>query len=162
MFHNDLLSCEVKEKPDVFVRLRMAVSQEPGQRSTSGSLKKALESQRTKLEGNRCNNSRLSKLSETSEISEALSRCRLWVKSAVLTLRRSLPVCPDQQTFRMPAGMSQTCQIQTHAPQQKGGSIRSLIGARVRGLIRATPPSEGPQSIASSVIVCADPSSRIS
>jgi hypothetical protein len=101
MFHNDLLSCEVKEKPDVFVRLRMAVSQEPGQRSTSGSLKKALESQRTKLEGNRCNNSRLSKLSETSEISEALSRCRLWVKSAVLTLRRSgLPRSTDIQDAR--------------------------------------------------------------
>ena len=44
----------------------------------------------------------------------------------------------------------------------KRGIYSITFGARVRGLIRATPLSEGPQSIASSVIVCADPSSRIS
>ncbi len=32
------------------------------------------------------------------------------VKSAVLTLRQSLPVCPDKQTFSENCGMSQRCQ----------------------------------------------------
>jgi hypothetical protein len=85
----------------------------------------------------------------------------LWVNRVILVVGRLLPVLPWKRTLSGSVAMSEKCQIQTHAPQQKGGSIRSLIGARVRGLIRATPPSEGPQSIAS-VIVCADPSSRIS
>jgi hypothetical protein len=32
--------------------------------------------------------------------------CLLWVKSAVLTLRRSLPVCPDERTLSESLRMS--------------------------------------------------------
>ncbi len=35
---------------------------------------------------------------------------RLWVISAVLTVGRSLPVYPDEETSCDPVGMSQTCQ----------------------------------------------------
>src|SRR4029077_9042544 len=41
-----------------------------------------------------------------------------WVKSAVLSARSSLPVFPDNQTFEASVGMSQTCQLRTHAAQQ--------------------------------------------
>jgi len=35
-----------------------------------------------------------------------------------LTVRRSLPDFPHKRTFSGPVGMSQTCQQETHAPQQ--------------------------------------------
>jgi hypothetical protein len=35
---------------------------------------------------------------------------QLWIKSAVLSFGRSLPVCPYQQTFSRSVGMSQRCQ----------------------------------------------------
>src|SRR6266852_5217193 len=35
----------------------------------------------------------------------------------VPTVRRSLPVYPDKQTFSEPVGMSQRCQTRTYAPQ---------------------------------------------
>src|SRR5215471_6445153 len=41
------------------------------------------------------------------------------------------------------------------------GVFDQLVRHKLRGLIRAAPLSEGPQSLASRVIVCADPSSRI-
>jgi len=37
----------------------------------------------------------------------------LLVKSAVLAMRRLLPVFPDKQTFSVFVGMSQTCQTRT-------------------------------------------------
>src|SRR4030081_907794 len=40
-------------------------------------------------------------------------RLPVWVKSAVLAVRRSLPVCPDEQTFSESIGMSQTCHQET-------------------------------------------------
>ena len=36
-------------------------------------------------------------------------QCSQWVKSVVLTLRRSLPIYPDKQTFTVSVGMSQKC-----------------------------------------------------
>jgi hypothetical protein len=44
--------------------------------------------------------------------------CRSWVNRVVTTVRRSLPVYPDKQTFSVPVGMSQRCHFRTHAPQQ--------------------------------------------
>ena len=38
-----------------------------------------------------------------------------WVKSAGLTVCRTLPVFPNYQTFSVPVGMSQTCQKRTFA-----------------------------------------------
>ena len=38
------------------------------------------------------------------------SACLFWIKSAVLTLCRSLPVYPDQRTSSAPVGTSQRCQ----------------------------------------------------
>src|SRR6195256_214210 len=38
----------------------------------------------------------------------------------VWTVLHSLPVCPNKQTFSVPIGMSQRCQVRTHAPQQIG------------------------------------------
>ena len=71
-----------------------------------------------------------------------------------------LPLCPYKRTRAQALGFG-SGQIQTHAPQQKGGSIRSLVGARVRGLIRATPLSEGPQSTASRLIARPERSTQI-
>ena len=39
----------------------------------------------------------------------------MWVKSAVLTVDRSLPVYPDQRTFQERSGMSQRCHQATYA-----------------------------------------------
>ncbi len=36
-------------------------------------------------------------------------RCLRWVIRVVSTIRRSLPVYPDERTFSVRAGMSQTC-----------------------------------------------------
>jgi hypothetical protein len=51
-----------------------------------------------------------------------------WVKSAVLTARRSLPVYPDKQTFSVSVGMSQRGHNRTHALQQTG-LLNHLVGA---------------------------------
>jgi hypothetical protein len=45
-----------------------------------------------------------------------------------LTARRSLPVYPYQQTFIGCVGMSQTCQQETHAPQQTLSLFDHLVG----------------------------------
>ena len=39
--------------------------------------------------------------------------CRVWVNLDVLGAGRPLPVYPDEQTFRLFVGMSQTCQTRT-------------------------------------------------
>ena len=44
-----------------------------------------------------------------------------WIKSAVLTVGRSLPVYPDKQTFSEPVCMSQRCQFR----KLRGYSITS-------------------------------------
>jgi hypothetical protein len=43
----------------------------------------------------------------------ALGKCLLWVNLVGLTLRCSLPVFPNKQTFSRSVGMSQRCQHQT-------------------------------------------------
>src|ERR1700676_195147 len=55
--------------------------------------------------------------------------CRIWVKIATLTARRSLPVFPYEQTSAAPVGMSQRCQEETHAPQQTASLFDHLVGA---------------------------------
>src|SRR3979409_1737334 len=62
-------------------------------------------------------------------------RLPVWVKSAVLAVRRSLPVCPDEQTFSESIGMSQTCHERTHAltkhlPHSITSSARRSLTAR--------------------------------
>jgi hypothetical protein len=47
-----------------------------------------------------------------------MSECRIWVNRVILTMRRSLPVYPDKQTFLEPVGMSQKCHNRTHAPHK--------------------------------------------
>jgi hypothetical protein len=49
--------------------------------------------------------------------------CRSWVKSAVLTLVRPLPVNPEQWTSSDRPGMSQTCQ---QRPLNKNASIFTI------------------------------------
>ncbi len=36
-----------------------------------------------------------------------------WVNRVILTMRRSLPVFPDERTYSVSAGMSQRCQTRT-------------------------------------------------
>jgi hypothetical protein len=50
-------------------------------------------------------------------------------QSAVLTVRRPLPAFPHKQTFSGSVGMSQWCQIRTHAPQQTTTLFDHLVGA---------------------------------
>jgi hypothetical protein len=45
--------------------------------------------------------------------------CLEWVNLDILSADRPLPVYPDEKTFRLFVGMSQTCQFRTHAPHQK-------------------------------------------
>jgi hypothetical protein len=52
-----------------------------------------------------------------------------WVKSAVLNIGQSLPVCPDKQINSEPAWTSQLGQFRTHALQQRGALFDYLIGA---------------------------------
>jgi hypothetical protein len=40
-------------------------------------------------------------------------RCLSWVNRVVLTMRRPLPVFPDQRTFSESVGMSQRCHEQS-------------------------------------------------
>jgi hypothetical protein len=62
------------------------------------------------------------------------STCRLWVKRVVLTLRQSLPVYPDKQTFSHAVGMSQNCHHLTwHLC--KNDSAPLWARARARGAI---------------------------
>ena len=43
-------------------------------------------------------------------VSVGLSKCLLWVKRVILTVRRSLPVYPEKRTTSESVGMSQRCQ----------------------------------------------------
>ena len=54
----------------------------------------------------------------------------LWVNRVFPTVRRSLPVYPDKQTFSEPVGMSQTCQEETE------GSVRVGVRLKLRELAR--------------------------
>ena len=71
------------------------------------------------------------------------ARCLSWVKSAVLTVDRSLPVYPDQRTFQERSGMSQRCQQRTrHLTSTLGaahGINEQLCGWRPTGVARAVP-----------------------
>src|SRR5258707_661955 len=55
---------------------------------------------------------------------------RLWIIRVTLTLRRSLPIYPDKQTFLVTVGMSQKCQNRTHALRQKSFLFDHLVGQR--------------------------------
>src|SRR5438128_1062319 len=63
------------------------------------------------------------------------ARVLVWVKSAILTASRSIPVYPDKQTFSEPVGMSQKCQLQTYnfADDAAGESKRIVLGSRWLG-----------------------------
>src|SRR5437899_11485199 len=63
------------------------------------------------------------------------ARVLVWVKSAILTASRSIPVYPDKQTFSEPVGMSQKCQLQTYnfADDAAGESKRVVLGPRWLG-----------------------------
>ena len=66
----------------------------------------------------------------------------MWVIRDVPTVRRSLPVYPDKQTFSVPVGMSQRCHEETHALQQTA----SLCLVRHRDFTRhLLAPSIDPQ-----------------
>ena len=59
---------------------------------------------------------------------------RLGVKSAVLTVDRSLPVYPDQRTFPRVVGMSQRCQCtKSLRSSPLRGSKSREAGSQVRG-----------------------------
>jgi hypothetical protein len=55
-----------------------------------------------------------------------LVRCPSWVNRVVLTVRRSLPVYPDTQTFSESVGMSQTCP----EAELNAGALTSINQAR--------------------------------
>ncbi len=57
-------------------------------------------------------------LSQFRSVRSALAQCLNWVHYVVLTVVQPLPVFPHKQTFSGSVGMSQTCQHETHAPQQ--------------------------------------------
>src|SRR5437764_4542520 len=63
--------------------------------------------------------------------SKTISPSRVRVKSAVLTARHSLPVCPDKQTCSEPCGMSQTCHLRT--------SMGAAVVASARDATRSWP-----------------------
>jgi hypothetical protein len=60
------------------------------------------------------------------------------VISAVLTMRRQLPVYPDERTLSVSVGMSQRCHFRTHAAQQNGpySITSSAIASRVGGTVK--------------------------
>jgi hypothetical protein len=60
---------------------------------------------------------------------EGLAKRPFGVKRVILTVRRSLPVYPDKQTFSDSVGMSQTCQNRTHETQQFAASSDHLVDA---------------------------------
>jgi hypothetical protein len=47
-----------------------------------------------------------------------------------MTVRRRLPVMPNNRTFSVSLGMSQKCQEQKHVPQQLAASLDQLVGSR--------------------------------
>jgi hypothetical protein len=55
-------------------------------------------------------------------------RCPKRVNLVALTLRRSLPVYPDKQTFSEPVGKSQRCQQRTCTSCRKGCELTLMAG----------------------------------
>jgi hypothetical protein len=51
-----------------------------------------------------------------------------WVNHAILRVRRSLPIYPDERTFSVSVDMSQKCQFRTHAPQRTMPLFNHLVG----------------------------------
>ena len=56
---------------------------------------------------------------------------RIGVKSAVLSVGRSLPVCPQLRTFSAPVGMSQRCQNRNRPLRQALGAFSYRPGGYV-------------------------------
>jgi len=57
-------------------------------------------------------------------------KCPQRVNRVILTVGWPLPVYLGQRTFSEPVGMSQTCQEETHAPQQAEALFDHLVGER--------------------------------
>src|SRR6267142_1755697 len=53
------------------------------------------------------------------------AECLVRVNRVGLTVRRSLPVYPDERTFSDANGMSQRCHFRTHALQQRAMHSRA-------------------------------------
>jgi hypothetical protein len=61
------------------------------------------------------------------------ARLPVWVKRVILSMRRSLPVLPEKQTFSELVGMSQRCQTLTSQPNQVLDLKWNTNGRRPKG-----------------------------